>query len=60
MSISELRNVHLDDCRQSSMSAHVHCLRNEQCACAYDLNKQDGHWQVSKFDQVLDQTKALS
>ena len=22
---------------------HAHCLRNEQCACAYDLNKQDGH-----------------
>ena len=37
--------------------AHVHCLRNEQCACAYDLNKQDGHRMVcNKFDQVLDQT----
>ena len=27
---------------------------------SYDLNKQDGRRQVSKFDQVLDQTKALS
>ena len=33
----------LDDCRQSSTSAHVHCLRNEQCTCAYDLNNKDGH-----------------
>ena len=32
----------LDDCRQSSMSVHVHCLRNEQCTCTYNLNK-DGH-----------------
>ena len=32
----------LDDCRQSSTSAHAHCLRNEQCTCTYDLNK-DGH-----------------
>ena len=35
-------DIYLDDCRQSSMSVHVHCLRNEQCTCAYDLNKQDG------------------
>ena len=59
MKISELRNIHLDDCRQSSTSAHVHCLRNEQCTCTYDLNEQDGHQQVSKFDQVLDQTIKL-
>ena len=44
INISELRNACLDDCRQSSTSVHAHCLRNEQCACAYDLNKQDGHW----------------
>ena len=38
--ISELRtSICLDDCRQSSTSAHVHHLRNEQCTCAYDLNK---------------------
>ena len=30
-------SICLDDCRQSSMSVHVHRLRNEQCA--YDLNK---------------------
>ena len=38
---------------------HVHCLRNEQCACTYDLNKQYGHWMVCMFDQVLDQTIKL-
>ena len=32
-------SICLDDCRQSSASVHVHCLRNEQCTCAYDLNK---------------------
>ena len=32
----------LDDCRQSSASVHVHCLRNEQCTCAYNLNNKDG------------------
>ena len=29
----------LDDCRQSSMHVHAHCLRNEQCTCAYDLKQ---------------------
>ena len=49
--------IWINDCRQSNMCAHVHCLRNEQCTCAYDLNKQDGHQMVcNKFDQVLDQT----
>ena len=38
------------------MHVHMHSLRNEQCACAYDLNKQDGHQMVCMFDQVLDQT----
>ena len=62
MSISELRTLDLDDCRQSSAYTHVHCLRNEQCTCMYDL-KQDCHQMVCMFDQVLDQTinnKALS
>ena len=39
--ISELRTLDLDDCRQSSMHVHEHCLRNEQCTCMCDL-KQDG------------------
>ena len=57
-----VNNVFRYDCRQSSMIAHAHCLRNEQCACTFDLNKQDGHRMVCMFDQVLDQTtnKALS
>ena len=38
------------------MFMHVHCLRNEQCTCTYDLDKLDGHWMVCMFDQVLDQT----
>ena len=46
----------LDDGRPSRMHVHAHCLRNEQCTCTYDLNKQDGHQMVCKFDQVLDQT----
>ena len=29
----------LDDGRLSRMHVHVHCLRNEHCACAYNLNK---------------------
>ena len=33
-------HICLDDCRQSSASVHVHHLRNEQCACTYDLNKK--------------------
>ena len=47
-----------NDCRQSSALAHVHRLRNEQCTCTYNLNKQDGppDGVQSKFDQVLDQT----
>ena len=58
--ISELRTFDLDDCRQSSVHAHAHCLRNEQCTCTCNLNKQDGCQMVCMFDQVLDQTKALS
>ena len=46
----------LDDGRPSRMHVHVQCLRNEQCTCTYDLNKQDGCQMVCKFDQVLDQT----
>ena len=38
------------------MFVHAHCLRNEQCACMYNLNKQDGCQMVCMFDQVLDQT----
>ena len=51
-------SICLDDCRQSSASAHVHRLRNEQCACAYNLNKTRWlpRWCVCMFDQVLDQT----
>ena len=35
--ISELRTFRLDDGRPSD--AHTHCFRNEQCACASNLNK---------------------
>ena len=36
--ISELRTFHLDD-GILRMHTHAQCLRNKQCACAYDLNK---------------------
>ena len=40
---------------------HVHCLRNEQCTYAYDLNKMKmATVMVCMFDQVLDQTKLLA
>ena len=28
----------------SSVHAHVHCLRNEQCTCTYDLNTLSHCW----------------
>ena len=31
--------VWINDGGPSSVHVHAHCLRNEQCACAYDLNK---------------------
>ena len=37
--------------------AHVHCLRNEKCACASDLNNMATRGGM--FDQVLDQTVKL-
>ena len=30
----------LNDGGPSNVHAHVHCLRNEQCACTYDLNNK--------------------
>ena len=30
----------LDDGRPSDVHAHAHCLKSEQCACTYDLNKK--------------------
>ena len=30
----------LNDGRPSDVHAHVHCLRSEQCACAYDLSNK--------------------
>ena len=41
--------------------AHAHCVRNEQCTCAYDLNKTRWLPDGVHFGQVLDQKiKALS
>ena len=37
----------------------MHCLRNEQCTCAYDLNNKSWPERQCKFDQVLDQTIKL-
>ena len=28
----------------SSVHVHAHCLRSEQCACAYDLNTLSHCW----------------
>ena len=36
--ISELRKLDLDDGRPLDGHVHVHCLRDEQCACACSLN----------------------
>ena len=34
------------DGKPSSVHAHVHCLRSEQCTCAYDLNTLSHCWTV--------------
>ena len=40
--------------------AHVHCLRSEQCTCAYASKQVIAGWQCTNV-KVLDQTiKALS
>ena len=49
MMVDHLECMHM--CIVSEMSnAHAHMI----------YTKQDGHWMVCMFDQVLDQTTALS
>ena len=36
--------VWINDGSPSSAHVHAHCLGNEQCACAYDLNKESHCW----------------